>query len=533
MTTHRSDRPRRPASLPILSLAAALAVAWPSPRPAVARPIAAPSPQDAPARVAPPPDPARIDAMLSAEPTVLEGLGVAIRVPVEAVVEHQGSGQASMLVAIERDVIPLWSMRLQAMASTLDEPTPRAQIEHLIASRRQQGSAIEVVASEPFAAGERDGWFCWIVQSVELVDRMVFGWFCLPIGARDYLVLSAQVAFDGFPAARPMIEAAARTIRATDAADLVAERRAGLERGRLVLQTITPERLRALVGFDQWYRVYFPAGAAAPAGQAGGPTIRADDQELGALRLRVEEGPLGAVNPQRAPSQYAPDERQNGFIVRVQTRFGDAETGAVLDTEAIYWMAFDQGEESWSLRATERLGARTRSEAVTGVRSRSSASDPAGTLIIVSTGRGTRPRQVLERAVPEVYLSQALRWVLGMLLPRGDQSIDLLTYCAEASAEEIIIALREDRWSPLRGMTPRWEHRTTPRRGGQSTRSLHAADGSLQRREHADGSVMEPIDLDRLRDLWRRAGLFQSGRPSDRQPEGSRDRPPDRRSSDR
>jgi len=429
----------------------------------------------------------------------LESVGASIQIPPGSIAELTGSGDSASLAIIDGSPEPSWSMRMQVMTSTLPEPVPGRQIRTLIDARQAAGGRVTILADEAFIASGMPGHLGWLLQTSDDGFSIALGWYCVAIGPREFVVLSAQAIPDNLDAIRPKLDAAARTLQVRPTEELVRERREGLARGEGFLRSLTPARLRQKVGFDQWYRVYHPGGGAGR------------EQELGVIRLTTLAAPLGAVNPQRDPANYLPHEHVEGFAVRVQTRFHDRESSTNVDSEALYWMAWDSSEESWSLRATQRLGPRSRSEAITGIRTASSPADPRGTLIVVSTGMGQRESSRWERAVPDIYCPQPVRWLLGFLLPRMDEPLDLAFYSVEHIQGDHTIALRRDTWAPVAGRDGRWLHTSTPRPGEPVTKSLHDERGHLIRRELPDGSIMEPVDLARLRELWRRAGIPLSG----------------------
>ena len=429
----------------------------------------------------------------------LDSVGASIDIPPGSVAEVVGTGDSATLGVIDSAAEPTWSMRMQVMTSTLSDPLPGRQIRTLIDGRREAGGTVEVIADEAFMVSEMSGHLGWLLHSSENGFAIAMGWYCVAIGEREFIVISAQAVPEALARVRPLLDAAARSLQVRSADDVVRDRREGLARGEGVLRSITPARLRQLVGFDQWYRLYRPGAAAQ------------GDEELGAIRFTALAAPLGAVNPQRDPANFLPHEQVEGFAVRIQTRFHDRESNSNLDSEAIYWMSWDASEESWSFRATQRYGTRTRSEATTGIRTAPSPADPLGTLVVVWTEPGVRDSQRWERAVPDVFCPQPIRWMLGFFLPRTEEPVEFACYAVEHIRGDSTIALRRDEWAPLAGRPGRWEHRSTPRPGEPVTRSIHGADGRLIRRELPDGSVMEPIDLARLRELWRRAGIPLSG----------------------
>jgi len=154
------------------------------------------------------------------------------------------------------------------------------------------------------------------------------------------------------------------------------------------------------------------------------------------------------------------------------------------------------------------------SEAITGVRTRRELPDnPQPTLTVIMQSDYTRNREPMEWTVPDAYLSQALNYILPMLLPKqpapdGEPRTYSYYYFDMAQAKPSL-QRRVDTWQPAGdGRTAgRWTLATRMGNAGKAMESVYSSDGRLIRREHPDGAVTEPIDLPQLRQLWQRKGL--------------------------
>ena len=297
-----------------------------------------------------------------------------------------------------------------------------------------------------------------------------------------------------------MFAASLDTVRLDDPAVVVSARRARLDAGRAFLDSLSPDRLRLLVGRRQWYRHYLPPRV----------TGRGADTELGYYVVEFAEGPLGAIDPNRDPARYDPSERVAGLLVSVRGHYLEGTAGLTYDSEALYWVAWDRSEEAWSIRGTRRAGRATQSEAQTGIRTRRSTSDPAGTITVIASRLDGTTRDQQSWRVPDVYLSQATRWALGALLPRdvgpSNEPHTFGMYCFDATSTELAVSLRTDTWEPLDASRSRWRLTSQARGDAPKVVSIHDAAGRLRRRTWPNGAVAEATELEALQRRWRPLG---------------------------
>jgi hypothetical protein len=218
------------------------------------------------------------------------------------------------------------------------------------------------------------------------------------------------------------------------------------------------------------------------------------------------EAKRGAINPQRGEEMYDPEDHQLGLMARVRGQIIDAESNTTIDSRAFYWLAWDLSEERWSIQVTTRAGSRSTAEAQTGVRMPRSAGNPAGRIIVIDSSSGGATRDQKNWAAPEVYLSQALRWGLGHLLPREGTEPLLLSYYFYDGTESSI-TLRLDRWEPAGDGEGNWILTSRSKSDAPAIISIYNRAGDLVRRTLPDGSVSEPIELDDLNRLWRSKGI--------------------------
>jgi len=224
--------------------------------------------------------------------------------------------------------------------------------------------------------------------------------------------------------------------------------------------------------------------------------------------VEVLEAKRGAINPDRPEDKYTAIEKTPGLMVRVQAKLViDVQRKDFYDSSATYWMAWDQSEETWSIVGTRRQGDAEISESETGVRESEESSKGSPKLVVMKRSENTEPVPY-QWDVPEVYLSQALGWLAGRLLPRdGDQTRKLAYYFFVSSNLTPKVYLRLDEWAPSSDGSGGWSLTTQFTSDSAPFTSTYSRDGSLIRRSHADGSITEPISLDELRRIYKSKGL--------------------------
>lgn len=397
---------------------------------------------------------------------------------------------------------PNWTMSVQAMTSTLPKPSPQAEIDDLLKELeglKAQGARFTVLVNEPRTAGGLQGQLCYLQRTIKDDKKndktYVSGWLVLPTAPAEFLVITMQTVPENFQSMKSAWEACFGTIDIRTKEQVLTERGTRLKKGYDLLKSITPDRLRALVGQQQWSRIYKPATA------TGAPAT-----EVGCAVIEVTAAKRGDLNPGRDSGKYTSAERKEGVMVRVQGRYiVDANRRVFYDSIALYWLAWDQSEEAWSVRGTQRQGDAETSEAETGVRAAASSGAPRPVLSVIKRTTSTEP-VTNEWEVPEVYLSQALGWIIGRLLPRDVTSPqEYAWYFYVSSNLQPKVYQRLDKWERAGDGNFTLTTFLTPDTPPYT--STYASDGTFVRRVHGDGSVTEPIALDDLRKIWKSKGL--------------------------
>lgn len=436
----------------------------------------------------------------SPSPTVVESLGIAMYRPKNTnAVAQRAEGQTTLTIEDGADS-PQWSMTIQHLHSTLEQPTAQGQIEAHLSGLRERERSFRVLANQPYEAGGRTGHFAMIEQQTAHDESFVQGWLILPAGARVFLAISTLTLPEALDEVQPIFHACWSTLRFRSAAELSLRRRSRIETGREFLESLTPEQLKELDEKQLWTRIYRPADTQRHSQQ---------ETEVGYSLMEVTKGMKGDLNPARDPERYRADERTEGLIVRVHGRVvADADRDVYLDSQATYWMAWDQSEEAWSVRGVQRQRQASRGETETGLRLPQSTSNPRPRLQVIRSGVDDFTREPSEWLVPDVYLSQPLAPLLGYLLPMdSDEPLELGMYYYNHSQNTPQLTQRIDTWEPADDGTGNWTLTTQITSDGPETVSVYSADRTLIRRTRADGTVIEPSSPEQILRIWQRKGL--------------------------
>lgn len=431
---------------------------------------------------------------LSPRPLVAQALGLAMYVPEAEIVSDRAAGQM-VLVLNDPAASPAWSVTIQHLFVEAGS-TPESQIRNHIQALSAAGRQFQIIENVDMPVGNTSGRLCYIRQTVnaEENESIISGWLILPAGQDAMLVFSILAMPEALPFVRTSLDAAFQTINLRPVAELSLERRSRMDAGRSLLASLTPERLQTLIDTRQWSRIY-----------------RTDrdgrEREVGYALLEVYEAKRGALNPERPESSYSRSEQADGIMVRLQGRvIGDAERRIFYDSIALYWMAWDQSEEAWNVRGTQRQGQAERSESETGLRIDASVGNPLPTLTVIRQRSADFQRDPYEWSVPEVYLSQALAAVLGRLLPRdADRAREYSYYFYNYGQAVPQLTQRTDRWE--RSDDGNWTLTTRLSADSPPVVSQYSQTGQFIRTVRPDGSITEPSTIERIRQLWMRQGL--------------------------
>ena len=437
-------------------------------------------------------------------PFAAEGLGIKINLPAGAIVgAERAKADANLVItATDNATMPTWTLRIQSLTSTSEKATAAGQIDDLIREFKQTKQEHKVVSNQAISIGGMNAQLCYVQRTTKEGQPFASGWLVIPNGKKTFMSFTVQTLPEHLPKVRALLEASFATIQLRSTEEMASSRLARFEAGQHFLSTLTPQRLKTLIGQKQLYRIYVPADAKTGAAEV----------ERGYSLVEVLEAKKGAVDPRRPEKDYRSGDKDVGLMVHVGARVvADAKRGIYDDSDALYWMAWDQSSETWSVTATRKQGDAEQGENETGVREVRTAGSPVPKLTVVkrSVESGEVP---YSWEVPDGYLSQALGWLVGRLLPRdANQPLEYAYYFYVASYLNPKVYQRVDRWAPSSEDSTRWVLTTQLTTDSQPFTSIYGRDGALVRRTHSDGTVTEPVALEELRRIWKSKGL-QTGK---------------------
>ncbi|MDG2055312.1 MAG: hypothetical protein P8J86_11470 [Phycisphaerales bacterium] len=437
---------------------------------------------------------------LESVPIDIPLLGFSIQLPKGTQVERQQS-PAGLTYQFLASSIPAptsqnpnasmrpWSLRAQVVQSSNIETTGPQLISEIIAAHRQAGANLTNLATIPFTVdrGER-ATLDYFEQQLPEGPRVIWGYTAIPIHENHFLLLTLLLSPETYQPYRSLLESSLNTITRTSKAASSLGLRACITRGDAFLASLTPERLKKLAGLRQWVRIYRPA-----------TTSNGADQEIGYALLKIE---IGSKESVQTGDKH--NNQEEGLLVTVQARvIVDADRDIYRDSIGLYWMAWNQSEEIWSVRGTQRQGAAELSEAESGLRLPPTAGKPRPELIVIRQGRESNTRTPSQWTVPDVYLSQPLGWLLGRLLPTtAEAEGEYCFYFYDYTSTTPTLSRRIDHWAPSNNRSGQWILTTRLNPTATPNTARYSDQGILIEQRTADGVVTVPVTSAELDRIW-------------------------------
>ncbi len=438
-----------------------------------------------------------IEQGLEPMPLVASNFGLRIHLPAGSVVtSNVYNGELSYLIT-EGGAAPTWTMRVQALTPSKAAQTAEMLVQQYLRSVRTRNPNIRVIVNEPVDVVGATGHRIYLERPATDAGRGagVSGWIVLASSEYDFLVFSLATTATDFQRLRPVLDASIATISIQRQDEVQAIRMARLERGRMMISSFTPEKLRSLlgrIGRKTVYRIYTPSASGR----------RMDDTEIGYLTMECREGMRGELNAQRPRESYSEMEAQVGLVLVIEAKvlFPD-ETDHFVDIHSLYWMAWDRAKEAWSTRRTERVGKKViGTTAETGIRD-------FGILNVVVSSKERMSREPKQWGLPDrAYLCQPEVFFLGSLLPQdGSAGEDMAFYYYDSHRQRM--PLRVDRFNPTGDGSGSWTLTSELATDAGTIRQIFDPQGNRLKRIDVSGVITERIDRQELQRLWKRKGL--------------------------
>ena len=423
---------------------------------------------------------------------VNDSIGIQIDLPTGTLITNRSQqGQVPFVVLRDGSKQPKWSLRLERITNNELESTRDLLIE-LLGLQQDAETPLTILDQSQITVGQHVAEMIWVIKPTPEGQELAFGTFILPLQDQVWLVASTVTLPKHVNAVQQDLLPSFTSIQPQDPTLLNLDREAALFKGKSLLDSITKEDLRELVGYKSLRRVHKPDAA----------------RELGYSMIEVQEAPRGAIKRRRDPSRYNTVEQEVGLLVTEHGRYVlEADRGIYIDILALQWVSWDLQREAWSIAATRRQGEARMTETEMGFRTEPSLHSPRPELHVIKEDTEINLRKPYQWKLPEGWLPRALTSLLPQLIPHEDGTYAFITYDGAGAGSEPTITTRLDSWTVDPQLTERMTVQSRTGEQGLPTRATYGRDGTLIRLVKPDGSVLEPSTADSIQRLWSEAGL--------------------------
>lgn len=432
-----------------------------------------------------------LQAPLAADTIYSNSLGLSLEVPDGTdQVGASSPGQPAFLVLREGSTPPRWSLRIERLV--VDAPTATDLLLDLISRGEDQGASVEILDRQPIRIGEREASTTWIRETQPGGDSVIFGWLVLPTARNDYVVATAITLPADLQATRKDMAPIFSSLEVKDPQVMVQDRESMLKKGQQLVQSLTEDDLRKLIGFKELRRIYQGNGT--------------DDTEVGYSLIEAVEAPRGAIKRHRNPKRYSTEEQEQGLLVMEHSRIvADAQREIYVDLLSLQWLSWDMQREAWTITATRRQGEARATETEVGFRTEPSLGSPRPKLHVIKQDDDIGLRQPYEWVVPEGWLPRPLSGLISRLAPREQQQLAFVTY--DHASTVPALTMRVDAWTPDPDIQGRWILESNVGEQGFPTRVLFDRNGNFLRLTQPGGNTIEPSSVAEIQRRWDQAGL--------------------------
>ena len=308
-----------------------------------------------------------------------------------------------------------------------------------------------------------------------------------------FIIFQLDCLDKSFARSRQVYETIVASVTFEDPEQTNAERATALLAGKRFLESVSNEDIEAVLSDEPaFYRFYKPAPTGLPS----------DATEIGWQRVQMRRGQRGELEPGKPKSNWTAADREVGFLVRIDGEFTFGRNQ--IEMYAAYFLDRERTNEAISTMTRNRVNGELVAERVVTVIRR----DRMMTLSSVQTAS---PAETRDWSVPEEYISRVELELLPRLVALktpADSPTEFDFGYFHFNVENQRLQLRRDKFSNL-NLVKGWEYRSEPGPRIKAVEATLDTDGNLIRRELADGTVMESIEPERLREL-------QSSAPTNR-----------------
>jgi hypothetical protein len=439
--------------------------------------------------------------LFEGEPYELQDLGLVLYLPVGSTISRSFIPGGHQAFLIEPDD-GAWSLQIFVEKVLSLDMTPQRYLDNAIKLKqeRRQEQFLPITKTAPLPYTEVDRTDVLKVsgltgsrvylQAPGVTTSPVIGLAAFQLDQREFLAFQFDTPIEHFEQTRQVFETiVAATRYEPPDPTRKAERAAMLAAGERFLESLTPQDLEAaLPSGPTILRIYEPAKTGSDA----------DAKEIGYQRVHIRTGQLGETTT-RPRHTWTATERRFGFIATLEGRF--LEGSNVIDVNATLYLSRDRTEETWSLittvtgpnRETGKIESHSNNQTIlrNGPRLTSRITAPATSPIVkdwVIPDRG--------------YISGVETYLLPRLIANANLEVPFAFYHFHTARDRI--SLRQDTFT--RNATG-WTRREIRSELEPPYVSTYKANGELIRTGLPNGSVIEPIEPDRLVQLWKSKNL--------------------------
>jgi hypothetical protein len=305
---------------------------------------------------------------------------------------------------------------------------------------------------------------------------------------KRFIIFDLTTLYRDFDRCRIMYENTVATMDLGNPTDKDVRRAAAIRRMLEFIDLRSPEDIQSVTtrkSNDRWERLYLPA-------------VTGDDMdatEYGYRRTRSWTGFKGDLS-EKPRNKWSEDDKTMGYLVQIDAMA--LEEDLRVDTRATFYTSIDGDEESWTIKMSIRQGTEQQTSTITGARSKNN-------LVILTDASGAPPTKTSPLIQGEGYISQALSYLISPLLAKHAEPGDYASYVYNSSTGTI--TLRWDLVEHPEDSPDLVEITTKTSPETPATVSRYNGKGELLRVRLSNGRLWEPIEVERLVNLWQKKGL--------------------------
>lgn len=303
-----------------------------------------------------------------------------------------------------------------------------------------------------------------------------------------FIIFDLTTLYRDFDRCSVMYENTIATMDLGNPTDKDVKRAAAIRQMLEFLDLRSPDEIQAVTtrrSNERWERLYLPA-------------VTGDDMdatEYGYRRTKSWTGYKGDLS-EKPRDRWTQDDRTMGYLVQIDAMA--IEEDLRVDTRATFYSSIDGDEESWTIKMSLRQAGEQSTSTITGARSKKN-------LVVLTDSSNAAPTKTSPLIQGEGYMPQAMSYLISPLLASHAEPGDYASYAYNSSAGAITLRWdlveHPDETPDLVRITTKSSPDTPP------TVSLYNGKGELLRVRLSNGRMWEPIEPERLVNLWRKKGL--------------------------